>query len=147
MSTIQNQYSLVNRTFEIGLSEVALRERVGLLAYSPLSMGVLSGKYLGGARPEGARFTIYERNRERYNNERVQAAVQRYVDIAKAHELDPSALAIAFAAGRSFTTSAIIGATTLSQLETDIAAGDVALDEVTMADIAEVYKVFPDPVA
>ncbi len=147
IATIQNQYSLLNRTFEIGLSEIALKERVGLLAYSPLSMGVLSGKYLGGARPAGARFTVFERNRERYNNERVQPVIGRYVGIAQKHGLDPAYLAIAFAAHRPFTTSAIIGATSVEQLAVDVAAGEAPLPSEVLVDIAEAYQAFPDPAA
>ncbi len=147
ISTIQNQYSLLNRTFEIGLSEIALKERVGLLAYSPLSMGVLSGKYLNGARPVGARFTLYERNRERYNNERVQPVIARYVAIAQKYGIDPSLMAIAFAAERPFTTSVLVGATTVEQLATNIAAGDFSLPRETREDIAETYTAFPDPAA
>ncbi len=89
ISTIQNQYSLINRSFEIGLSEVCLREDVGLLAYSPLSGGVLSGKYLGGAKPAGARFTLFTRNSERYNNPHVQEAIAAYVQLARDNNLDP----------------------------------------------------------
>lgn len=147
IATIQNQYSLLNRTFEIGLSEIALKEQVGLLPYSPLSMGVLSGKYLGGARPEGARFTLFERNSDRYNSDRVQSTIERYVEIAKKHGLDPSAMAIAFTAYRPFTTSTIIGATSLKQLEIDIAAGERPLALEVLDDIADAYKTYPDPAA
>ncbi len=141
---IQNQYSLINRTFEIGLSEICLRENVGLLAYSPLSGGVLSGKYLDGAKPEGARFTLFSRNSERYNNLRVQEAARRYVELAKKHDLNPSAMALAFVASRSFTTSAIIGATTMEQLKTNVAAGDLELSNEVMEGIREIHANLPD---
>lgn len=147
IATIQNQYSLTNRTFEVGLSEFALKEKISLLAYSPLAMGALSGKYLGGAMPEGARFTLFERNRLRYNGPHVQAGLERYVEIAKWHGLDPAQMAIAFAAGRPFAASAIIGATTMEQLKSDIAAGGMILSEDVMKDIAKVYFEIPDPTA
>jgi aryl-alcohol dehydrogenase-like predicted oxidoreductase len=147
ISTTQNQYSLTNRTYEIGLSEIGLRENVGLLAYSPLSMGVLSGKYLGGARPEGARFTLTNRNSARYNSPAAQPAVEAYVAIAKKHGIDPAAMAISFVASRPFVTSAIFGATTLDQLKINISAGELDLSPEIFAEIEEVYKAIPDPAA
>ncbi len=147
IATIQNQYSLLNRTFEIGLSEIALKESVGLLAYSPLSAGVLSGKYLDGARPEGARFTLYTRTSERDNNERVQPAIRRYVALAEEHGLAPASLALAFAVARPFMTSVIIGATSLEQLAVDVAAGEVQLSPALQEGIDAVYREFPDPAA
>lgn len=143
--TIQNQYSIMNRTFEIGLSEICLRESVGLLPYSPLGGGVLSGKYLGGAKPAGARHTIFDRNRARYNAPHLQSAIAAYVELARKHGLDPAQLALAFVNDRAFVTSNIIGATTLEQLKTDIASAGIQLSEEVMADIAELYKVMPDP--
>lgn len=143
--TIQNQYSLTNRTFEIGLSEICLREGVGVLPYSPLDGGVLSGKYLGGAKPPGARHTIFDRNRERYNSKYVQSAVAAYVGIAKKHGLDPAQMALAFVNDRAFTTSNIIGATTMDQLKADIASASMSLSDAVMSDIAGVYAAFPDP--
>ncbi len=144
IATIQNQYSLINRTFEIGLSEICLRENIGLLSYSPLSGGVLSGKYLNGAKPEGARFTLFSRNSGRYNNPRVQEAVRRYVELAKKHDLDPSVMALAFVTSRLFTTSTVIGATTLEQLKTDVAAGDIKLPNEVMEEIRDIYTELPD---
>lgn len=147
ISTIQNQYSLVNRTFEIGLSEICLREHIGLLPYSALSMGVLSGKYLGSAKPAGARFTVFERNADRYNPPHAQAAVEAYVNIAKKYSIDPSAMAIAFAASRAFTTSVILGATSVDQLQTDIEGGNLALSSEVLENISAVYREYPDPTA
>lgn len=143
--TIQNQYSLINRTFEIGLAEFAHKEHIGLLAYSPLSMGVLTGKYLEGSKPEGARFTLFERNRPRYNPPEAQEAIRRYVDIARKHSLDPAQMAIAFTLMQPFVTSTIIGATTIEQLKTDIDAVDLILSDEVMDDIEAVYKEMPDP--
>jgi aryl-alcohol dehydrogenase-like predicted oxidoreductase len=145
--SIQNQYSLVNRTFEIGLSEIALREQVGLLAYSPLSAGALTGKYLDGARPEGARFTLWNRNAERYLTQSSESAIRRYGEIAKKHGLDIAQMALAYVASRPFVTSAIIGATTMDQLKTDIGAKDLVLSTEVLADIEKVYAELPDPVA
>lgn len=140
----QNQYSLTNRTYEIGLAEFAMREQVGLLVYSPLQMGVLTGKYLDGARPEGARFTIEERNFARYNPACAQDTIRRYVQIAKDAGIDPATMAIAFARSREFATSTIIGASTMPQLETAIDAAQVTLPDDVLAAINDVYCEFPD---
>lgn len=147
LTTIQNQYSLINRTFEMGLSEFSAREQLGLLAYSPLSMGVLTGKYLDGALPIGARFTLFHRNRERYNPAAAQAAISRYVRLAEKHNIDPATMAIAFVLSRSFVTSAIIGATSNQQLKADIAAADLMLSPEILSEIEEIYNMFPDPTA
>jgi aryl-alcohol dehydrogenase-like predicted oxidoreductase len=145
--TIQNQYSLLNRTLEIGLSEMCLRENVGLLAYSSLNMGVLSGKYLDGVFPAGARFTLYERNRARYNPAIAQPAIKRYVQIAKDVGITPSQLALAFVRERAFTSSVIIAATKEEQLAEDMKAGDIQLSADTYAAIEKVYAEIPDPTA
>ncbi len=147
IATIQNQYSLLNRTFEIGLSEICMREDVGLLAYSPLNMGVLSGKYLDGAKPAGARFTLWERNAARYNPDQAQGAVRLYVELAQKHGLDPAQMALAFVNSRSFTTSTIIGATTMEQLKADIESAQITLSDDLLREIAAIYKTHPDPTA
>lgn len=143
--SIQNQYSLTNRTFEIGLSEITIKEQVGLLAYSSLNMGVLTGKYLDGARPAGARFTETMRNSERYNPARAEAAVRKYVELAKKHGMSPAELALAFVAAQRFTTSVIIGATNLDQLKVCIDAGERTLEKEVLADIQAIYEEHPDP--
>ncbi len=125
LASVQNAYSLVNRTFETSLAEIAMREDVGLLAYSPLAQGYLTGKYRGGALPAGSRKQLFQRL-NRYEGPGASAAVDACVDLAAALNLDPAHLAIAFAASRPFTTSVIIGATTQEQLATDLAAFDVA---------------------
>lgn len=117
--SIQNAYNLVNRTFEIGLAEFTERERVGLLAYSPLAQGYLTGKYQGGARPPGARTTLFERA-QRYEKPEVERAVAAYLTLAQDMGADPAQLAIAFVTSRPFVTSNIIGATTMAQLKTDL---------------------------
>ncbi len=147
ISTIQNQYSLINRTFEIGLGEFAAREKIGLLAYAPLSMGVLTGKYLDGALPPGARFSLFARNRDRYNPVAAQAAVLRYVQIAKKHDLDPATMAIAFVLSRPFVTSTIVGATSSLHLRANIAATDLVLSPEVLAEIDDVHSMYPDPLA
>ncbi|WP_026606297.1 aldo/keto reductase [Methylocapsa acidiphila] len=124
--SIQNAYHLLNRTFEIGLAEVALREQVGLLAYSPLAQGYLTGKYQRGARPPGARTTLFERG-QRYEKPGVEAAIDDYLALAKEFGLDPVHLALAFVTTRPFVTSNIIGATTLEQLKSDIDSIDVKI--------------------
>ena len=113
--SIQNAYSLLNRVFESGLSEFSRHEDVGLLAYSPLAMGMLCGKYLDGARPEGARLTRYERF-TRYSNPQAEAATAEYVALARRLGLSPTHLALAFINQQPFVTSNLIGATALAQL-------------------------------
>jgi len=140
----QNQYSLTNRTYEIGLSEFAAREQVGLLAYSVLQMGALTGKYLDGAMPEGSRFHFSSRNNERYNPSNAQEVYRRYIQIAKDAGLDPATMAIAFVRSRSFATSTIIGARTMEQLRIAVDSATVELTDDVLAAINEVYSEFPD---
>ena len=142
--SIQNAYNLVTRAFEYGLSEVALREDVGLLAYSPLAQGYLSGKYRNGALPEGARKTLFERL-SRYEGPRCVETVDAYVDLARAHGLDPAQMAIKFCDLQPFVTSTIIGATTMEQLKTDIAAFDVTLSDAVLKGIKEIHRAQPNP--
>ena len=144
VAAIQNPYSLLNRTFEIGLAEIAIRESCGLLAYSPLGFGVLTGKYLNGARPAGARLVLFPEYR-RYTSDRAVRATSGYVDIARRHGIAPAQLAIAYAASRPFVTSVIIGATKLSQLEEDIAAADLRLSEDMLREIETVHGADPNP--
>lgn len=143
--SIQNQYSLINRTYEIGLSEYAFREHVELLAYSPLSMGVLSGKYLHGKKPQGARFTLFERNAERYNHLEAQTAVEKYVGLADKYGFDPAQMALAFVNSRPFLAANIIGATTMEQLQNDIASIDLDLSAEILREIDGIYRQHPDP--
>lgn len=142
--SIQNQYSLLNRTFEIGLSEMVLKENIGLLVYSALNMGVLSGKYLQGAKPKGARFTLFERNGVRYNPPQAQRAIQAYIDLAGKYSLDPSQMALAFAISREFVTSVIIGATSVEQLKIDIDSAEVHLDKKVLGEIEKIHTAMPD---
>ena len=142
--SIQNPYNLLNRTFEIGLAEVALREQCGLLAYSPLAFGMLTGKYAGGARPEGARLTLFTRF-DRYSNPQAEAATQGYVDIARRHGLDPAQMALAWVTSRPFVTSNIIGATSLEQLETNLASTELVLSDEVIAEIEAAHVAQPNP--
>ncbi len=142
--TIQNQYSLTNRTFEVALSEICLRENVGLLPYSTLNGGVLTGKYLGGVYPPTARHTLTKRN-IRYNAPAIQPAVEAYVALAHEHGLDPAQMALAFATDRAFTLANIIGATTMEQLKSDIASAEVFLSSEVLRGIDEIYQKYPDP--
>lgn len=144
VASIQNPYNLLNRTFEVGLAEIAHRESVGLLAYSPLAFGVLSGKYLDGARPPGARITLFERFK-RYSNPQAEEATRAYVEIARNHGLDPAQMALAFVNSRSFLTSNIIGATDLRQLEDNLASETLELDREVLDAIEEVHRRIPNP--
>jgi aryl-alcohol dehydrogenase-like predicted oxidoreductase len=125
VQSIQNAYNLLNRTYETALAEVSLREGVSLLAYSPLGQGFLTGKYLDGARPPGARTTLFNRG-QRYETPGAEPAIRQYVELAREFGLDPAQMAIAFVNTRPFVTSTIIGATSMEQLRTDIASLDVS---------------------
>lgn len=142
--SIQNPYNLLNRSFEVGLAEVALREQCGLLAYSPLAFGLLSGKYANGARPAKGRLSLYSRF-TRYFNPQSEAACARYVALARDHGLDPAQMALAFVTGRPFVTSNIIGATTLEQLDSNIASAQLLLSDEVLAGIEAIHKDQPNP--
>ncbi|MBX3481268.1 MAG: aldo/keto reductase [Caulobacter sp.] len=144
IASIQNAYSLVNRTFEFGLAEIALREDVGLLAYSPLAQGALTGKYLDGALPAGARKTLYNRM-QRYDGPGSQEAIRSYVDLAAANGLKPETLALKFCDSRPFVTATIIGATTMEQLKTDIDAFDLDWTEALDKAVDELHIQRPNP--
>ncbi len=145
IQSIQNPYSLLNRTFEIGLSEFSHREQVGLLAYSPLAFGVLTGKYEGGVRPAGARLTEFERF-TRYSSESVASATTEYVELARAHGLDPAQVAIQFTLRQKFVTSSLIGATTMEQLRANIEAADLVLPTEVVQGIEKIHARRPNPV-
>ena len=144
VQSIQNPYSLLNRSFEVGLAEMTIREETGLLAYSPLAFGMLSGKYEGGARPAGARLTRFERF-SRYSNPQSEAATSAYVGLARDAGLDPAQMALAFVNSRQFTSSNIIGATTMEQLRTNIASVDLKLEKDLLRKIEEIHQVYPIP--
>ncbi len=142
--SIQNPYNLVNRTFDIGAAEIAIRENISLLAYSPLAFGVLSGKYLNGRRPEGARITLYERF-QRYLNPAVERATQAYVDLARTADLSPAQMALAFVNGRQSVGASIIGATTQDQLRANIESIDIELGDEVRNKIDEIHMLNPNP--
>lgn len=144
MVSIQNEFNLMNRYDDPHLAEVCVREDVAYLPWSPLAGGQLSGKYLNGARPAGSRWTVDHRVPHR-DTEIANDAVQAYVDIAAKHGLDVCQMAIKFCDVQNFTTSTIIGATSMEQLKTDIAAFDVTLSQDVLDDIAEAYRLYPVP--
>jgi aryl-alcohol dehydrogenase-like predicted oxidoreductase len=144
MVSIQNPYSLLNRSFEARLAEVALREDCGLLAYAPVAAGALTGKYLNGRRPEGARMTLFPDNK-RYFGAQGQAATAAYVDLARDEGLDPAQMALAYVLTRPFLTSAIIGATGLAQLENSLAAKDLVLSQEVLDAIESIHETYTYP--
>jgi aryl-alcohol dehydrogenase-like predicted oxidoreductase len=144
MVSVQNPYSLLNRSFEARLAEVALREDCGLLAYAPVAAGALTGKYLNDRRPEGARMTLFPDNR-RYFGAQGQAATAAYVDLARKHGLDPAQMALAYVLTRPFLTSAIIGATSLAQLENSLAAKNLILSQEVLNAIESIHKIYTYP--
>jgi len=143
--TIQNPYCLMNRSFEVGLSEMAIRENVGLSAYSPLAGGALTGKYIGGARPEGARVTLWPERYTRFIKPMAQKATEEYVALAHKHGLDPAQMALAWVNKQPFMTSNIIGATNMEQLKTNIASIDVVLSEEVIAGINDIHGRISNP--
>ncbi|HEY8260316.1 MAG TPA: aldo/keto reductase, partial [Methylosinus sp.] len=142
--SIQNAYNLLNRRFEVDLAEFAQREQVGLLAYSPLAQGYLTGKYQNGARPPGARTTLFERG-QRYEKAGAAQAIDAYVALAKEVGLSPAKLALAFVTSRPFVTANIIGATTMAQLKEDIDSIDVAITPEIEARIDAIHQLHGDP--
>jgi aryl-alcohol dehydrogenase-like predicted oxidoreductase len=143
--TIQNSYSLIHRGYEVGMSEVSMRENIGLLVYSPLAQGVLSGKYLDGNLPEGARGTMFPRFIARYRNEGSDAAVLKYLEIAKKNNLTLTELSLAFINQLPFVTSNIIGATKISQLKENINSININLSDEVIAEINAVHDLIPNP--
>ncbi|HNE21374.1 MAG TPA: aldo/keto reductase [Turneriella sp.] len=144
VQSIQNEYSLLYRLHEPDLMEISLREKVGLLAWSPLAAGMLTGKYANGARPQGSRWTLSKRFNQR-DTPQAHAAVDRYLAVAKKHGLDVAQMAIAFVLSRPFVTSAIIGATSMTQLRTNIAAAEISLSDEVHSEIAAVRRDFTMP--
>jgi aryl-alcohol dehydrogenase-like predicted oxidoreductase len=142
--TIQNPYSLLNRTFEVGNAEVCHRENVGLLAYSPLAFGVLSGKYRGGQRPEQARLTLFP-HYDRYSSDPCRSAVELYHGLAERNGLTLTQLSLAFVNDRPFVTSNIIGATTLLQLEENIGTARIRLNDEVLEAINSIHETIPSP--
>jgi aryl-alcohol dehydrogenase-like predicted oxidoreductase len=144
VASIQNAYSLLNRTFEGGLAEIAIREQVGLLAYSPLAQGYLTGKYAGGALPAGSRKQLFDRL-QRYETPGAAPAIEAYLALAREAGLDPAQMALAFVTSRSFVTSNIIGATSLEQLRTALDSTAVAIPPELEAGIDAIHLRHTNP--
>jgi aryl-alcohol dehydrogenase-like predicted oxidoreductase len=144
MQTIQNEYSLLCRLFDTDLAELSHNEEVGLLAFSPLAVGLLTGKYQNGQIPAGSRRSLNDTLGGRVTD-RVWLAVDAYLAIAKKHGLDPSQMALAWCNSRPFVTSSIFGATSITQLETALGAADMVLDQAVLDDIAKAHKAHPMP--
>jgi aryl-alcohol dehydrogenase-like predicted oxidoreductase len=144
IASIQNPYSLVNRTFEIGHAEISMREEVGLLAYSPLAFGALSGKYLAGENPPAGRMTLFDRF-TRYKGGNTELAAYEYVKLFRQYGIDPAQGALAFVNNREFITSSIVGATTMEQLRSNIASIDISLPEEVMTGIETIHTKYPNP--
>jgi len=145
MMSIQNVYNFVNRVFDIANSEVSIREKCGLLAYSPLAGGRLSGKYLNNKNPKNARYTLWPRRFSRHHTERGEIAIEKYVNLAKKHNIKPSFFANAFVNDRPFVTSNIIGATSMSQLKENIDSIDISLSAEILDEIQDIHLSNPNP--
>ena len=143
--TVQNSYSIIHRGYEVGMSEVSLRENIGLLAYSPLAQGVLSGKYLDGNKPEGARGTLFPRFIARYMGEGSLEAVSRYENIAKKNGISLTEMSLAFVNQLPFVTSNIIGATKMDQLKENINSINIELSDEILKEINSVHAAIPNP--
>jgi len=142
--SIQNPYSLLNRSYEVGLAEFSQQEKLGLLAYSPLGFGVLTGKYIESKNIEKARLTLYEKY-TRYSNDQAQAATQQYVALAKRHNISPAQMALAYVNTRPFVAGNIIGATNLDQLKENIASIELVLSEEVLEEIESIHQSIPNP--
>ena len=144
MMSIQNVYNLVNRVFDIANSEVAIRENCGLLAYSPLAGGRLSGKYIND-NPTNARYTLWPSNFDRHHTQRGEVAISKYVELAKKNNIAPSTFANAYVNNRPFVTSNIIGATSMDQLKENIDSIDITLSREILKEIEDIHLFDPNP--
>ncbi|MEZ5697947.1 MAG: NADP(H)-dependent aldo-keto reductase [Nitrosomonas sp.] len=142
--SIQNPYNLLNRSYEVGLAEVSWREKVGLLAYSPLGFGTLSGKYLDNEKPAGSRLDLFP-HYTRYSSPNATDAIEQYVVLAKKYRLDPAQMALAYINSRPFLTSTIIGATTMEQLKTNIDSIKIELSAEALDGIEAIHYLRPNP--
>ncbi len=145
MMSVQNPYSLLNRTYEVGLAEVSVREESGLLAYSPLAFGYLTGKYRNGELPQNSRMKLFGDQFGRYKTKNGQLAIEKYYEIANKHRLDFAQMALKFCEIQPFVTSVIIGATTMEQLKTDVESVNVKLTDKIIKEINEIQKTYPNP--
>tara|TARA_A100001035_G_scaffold31779_1_gene21381 strand:+ start:6912 stop:7949 length:1038 start_codon:yes stop_codon:yes gene_type:complete len=143
--SVQNPYSLLNRTYEVGLAEISIREESGLLAYSPLAFGYLSGKYRNGKLPKKSRMKLFGDQFNRYKTENGQLAIERYYEIANKYGLNFAQMSLKFCEVQPFVTSTIIGATTMDQLKTDIESVNIKLSDEIIDEINEVQNIYPNP--
>ena len=143
--SIQNPYSLLNRTFEVGLAEMSIREKIGLLAYSPLGFGRLTNKYIEGTDTPECRFNSHKDHFSRYNSDSSKLATQQYYEIAKEAGLSLAQMALAWINQQPFITSTIVGARTLDQLGENIASADISLDKKTVSSINKIQDLIPNP--
>ncbi|MBK8700007.1 MAG: aldo/keto reductase [Saprospiraceae bacterium] len=143
-ASIQNPYNLLNRTFEIGLSEITLREKISLLAYSPMAFGLLSGKYYKGKDKPTSRINQFSRL-SRYNGLQAREAAAKYIELAEQAGLSPAQMALAFVQSRTFVTSTIIGATDMEQLKENIGSVEIVLDDALLQAIDDIHKGIPNP--
>ena len=141
----QDAYSLINRKYEVGMSEMTIRENCGLLAYSPLGGGILTGKYLNNQKPEGARYTEWPNYFARYSHENTVRATKRYAELAEDYDLSLTQMALAFINSRDFVTSNIIGATKMNQLKENIDSINCKLSEEVLSEIEKIHLEFPNP--
>lgn len=144
MITIQNPYSLINRQFEVGNAEISMRENIGLLAYSPLACGVLSGKYIKGEDQPNSRLNLFKKF-TRYSSDQSTQATNKYLELANKLGISLTHMALAFVNKQPFVTSNIIGATTMHQLKENISSIDFELDHQTINDINKIHAEIPDP--
>ncbi len=145
MMSIQNVYSLVNRVFDIANSEVSIREKCGLLAYSPLAGGRLTGKYIGNKKPKNARYTLWPRRFNRHYTKRGEVAIESYFKLARKYGIPPASFANSFVNDRPFVTSNIIGATSMEQLKENIDSIDITLSEEILNEIENIHLSDPNP--
>ena len=143
--SVQNPYNLLNRSYEVGISEISIREKVGLLAYSPLASGTLSGKYLDGQLPEGTRLKLFGERYPRYRTPNSEPAIKEYMKIAKKFNLNVCQMAVKFCEIQPFVTSVIIGATKMDQLEINLKSHEINLDEEVIKDINKVQEIYSNP--
>jgi len=145
MMSIQNPYSLLNRTFEVGLAEISIRDEIGLLAYSPLASGYLSGKYRNNQLPKNSRIERDPDFWKRYAKPNTEKAVEAYYKIAEKHDLNLAQMSLKFLEIQPFVTSVIIGATTMEQLKTNIESVNINLSDDIIKKINEVQTIYPNP--
>ena len=143
--SVQNPYSLVNRSYEVGMSEISIREKSGLLAYSPLAAGYLTGKYRNNKIPKNSRMDLFYENYPRYHNQRTYDAVDEYFKIAQKNNMSLTQLSQAFVNSRDFVTSNIIGATTMKQLKENIGSINISLNQKIIEEINLIHENIPNP--